>query len=340
MRVLVTGAAGFIGSTTTELLLAAGHDVVAVDNLSAGRQDNIPKGAKFLKRDCGDPDLLSEERGIEACVHFAAHIEPGESMIQPEAYFDNNVGTTFRLVRNLIEAGVTKFVFSSSCAVYGSSAEPLTETHATNPVSPYGQSKLMVETGLSWLAHCKKLRSASLRYFNAAGGMATHPERHLPESHLIPLALAAASGDRPQFGIFGDDYETPDGTCVRDYVHVSDLARAHIQALEALSEHEQLTLNLGSGRGSSNREVVEMVRNITGLAFEVRSLPRRPGDPAVAVADSSLARSILGWQPAESELDTIVRDAWAAYQTWRPLPIESERHSGLSEAGSSNVVGP
>lgn len=314
MRVLVTGAAGFIGSTTAELLLAAGHEVVAVDDLSSGFRHNLPPGATFIERDCGDPAVVIEALPIDACMHFAALIEPGASMARPEDYFDNNVGTTFRLVRNLIAAEVTKFVFSSSCAIYGSSAEPLTEAHPKHPVSPYGESKLMVESGLSWLARCGRLRCASLRYFNAAGGVPSHPEQHEPETHLIPLALAAAAGDLARFGIYGDDYETRDGTCVRDYVHVRDLARAHVMALEALEDHAELAVNLGTGIGSSNREVVDMVRRVTGRDFDVQRLARRPGDPGVAVADGTKARAVLGWEPTDSALETIVRDAWAGYQ--------------------------
>jgi UDP-glucose 4-epimerase len=316
VRVLVTGAAGFIGSTTAELLLAKGHEVVALDSLISGRIENVPAGATFVEGNCGDFDLVRSLGSFEACVHFAARIEPGESMKYPEVFFSNNVASSFRLLDALIQSSVERFVFSSSCAVYGNQVEmPIDESRSIQPQSPYGQSKRMVEEGLNWLVSTGRLRAASMRYFNAAGGTLAHPERHNPEIHLIPIALDAADGRRDYLEIFGDDYPTPDGTCIRDYIHVSDLAEAHVLAITALEDHRELVLNLGSGVGYSNRQVAETIKKVTGRDFEIRYTERRPGDPAAAVASNGRACEILGWQLERSDIEVIVADAWAAHQS-------------------------
>jgi UDP-glucose 4-epimerase len=315
VKVLVTGAAGFIGSTTAELLLQRGHEVVALDNLSKGRIENVPSRATFVEGDCGDENLVAKLGFFDACVHFAGRIEPAQSVTHPEEFFASNVGSTFALTQALVRLGVERFVFSSSAAVYGSQVNmPIDEDRPASPESPYGQSKRMVELGLHWLAESGKLRAASLRYFNAAGGTLAHPERHTPEIHLIPLALDVVLGVSDHLNLFGDDYPTPDGTCIRDYVHVLDLADAHILAIEALADHSELIMNLGSGVGYSNRQVIHKVEEITGEDFDVRVAPRRPGDPAIAVADIGRAQSVLRWQPTRSSLETIVADAWAARQ--------------------------
>jgi UDP-glucose 4-epimerase len=317
MRVLVTGAAGFIGSTTAELLLDLGHDVVALDNLVRGRRDNVPERATFVEGDYGNAALIRSLGAFDACVHFAARIEPVESMAYPETFFANNVGQSFAMLEALITTGTTKVVFSSSCAVYGNQVQmPIDEACATGPESPYGQSKLMVEQGLSWMAARGRLRYASLRYFNAAGGTLAHPERHDPEIHLIPLALDAAIGRREVLSIYGTDYPTSDGTCVRDYIHVTDLADAHVRAIEALDIQPELVLNLGTGTGSSILQVIDSVQRVTGRDVPVRRDQRRSGDPAEAVASNALAREVLGWQPQKSLLDDIVADAWMAHQTF------------------------
>jgi UDP-glucose 4-epimerase len=315
VRVLVTGAAGFIGSTTTEVLLAQGHDVVALDSLLSGHAENVPAKATFVEGDCGDIKLIRSLGSFDACIHFAGRIEPAESMKYPEVFFANNVGSTFRLLEALVESHVERFVFSSSAAVYGNQTEmPIDESRPLNPESPYGRSKLMVEEGLHWLTSSGRLHAASMRYFNAAGGTTEHPEQHRPEIHLIPIALDVAAGKRPYLEIYGDDYPTPDGTCIRDYVHVSDLAEAHVLAIGVLEHRSELVLNLGSGVGYSNHEVVEMVKHVTGADFEVRVGDRRPGDPSAAIASNDAAREILGWKLERSDLGTIVQDAWAAHQ--------------------------
>ena len=316
MRVLVTGAAGFIGSTTAELLLDLGDEVVALDNLVRGRRDNVPARAVFVEGDVGDVDLVSSLGAFDACVHVAARIEPADSMREPETFFANNVAQSFSLLEALVRSGTPKFVFSSSCAVYGNQVEmPIDESRATSPHSPYGETKLMVEQGLRWMAQRGRIRSASLRYFNAAGSTLAHPERHDPEIHLIPLALDAVRGRREFLSVYGTDYPTRDGTCVRDYVHVSDLADAHVRAIHALDHHDSLTLNLGTGTGSSIFEVLDSVRRVTGREVPIRLEDRRPGDPAEAVASQLLSRERLGWTPRSSGLDEIVADAWSARQT-------------------------
>ncbi len=315
MKILVTGAAGFIGSTTAELLLAGGHEVVALDNLVNGRVENVPSDATFVEGDCGDDELVSSLGTFDACAHFAGRIEPAESVKFPEVFFDNNVASSFRLLDVLVKSGVERFVFSSSCAVYGNQERmPIDEDRPTQPLSPYGQSKRMVEEGLHWLAESGRIRSASLRYFNAAGGTTAHPERHRPEIHLIPIALDVAMGRRDYLEMYGTDYPTPDGTCIRDYIHVSDLAQAHVLAITALEANSELIVNLGSGVGSSNRQVVEMVQKVTGKEIEVRYCDRRPGDPATAIASNEYARDVLGWKLEHSDLEEIVGDAWAAHQ--------------------------
>lgn len=319
MKVLITGAAGFIGSTTTELMVSRGHEVVALDNLSSGRVENVPKGATFVEGDCGDEKLVTSLGSFDACIHFAARIEPAESMKYPEVFFANNVGATFRLLNALIQSRVERFVFSSSCAVYGDqTAMPIDEECPINPQSPYGQSKRMVEEGLQWLVSNGRLRAATMRYFNAAGGTPVHPERHNPEIHLIPIALDVASGKRRVLEVYGDDYPTPDGTCVRDYVHVSDLAEAHILAISALDKNPYLVLNLGSGIGHSVQEVVSCVKEVTGVDFEVCVTGRRSGDPAEAIASNRRAREVLGWHLERSDLETMVRDAWTAVHALEP----------------------
>lgn len=317
MRILVTGAAGFIGSTTAELLLVQGHEVVALDNLITGSAENVPQKATFVHGDCGDVELVTSLGSFDACVHFAARIEPADSMKFPEVFFSNNVGSTLRLLDTLINSGVERFVFSSSCAVYGDqSVMPIGEDRPTQPHSPYGQSKRMVEEAMHWLAALGRMRTASLRYFNAAGGTLAHPERHRPEIHLIPIALDVALGRRTHLEIYGDDYPTPDGTCIRDYVHVSDLAQAHALAITALDAHSELTINLGTGVGSSNRQVVETVQKVTGQELDVRYVDRRPGDPARAIASNEYARDVLGWKLEHSDLEEIVRDAWEAHRSF------------------------
>ncbi len=234
----------------------------------------------------------------------------------PEVFFSNNVASSFRLLEALVQTGVERFVFSSSCAVYGDQLEmPIDEERETRPHSPYGQSNLMVEQGLEWLVAQGRRRAASLRYFNAAGAMLAHPERHNPEIHPIPIAFDASLGLRDQLDVFGDDYPTPDGTCVRDYIHVSDIADAHSLAIGALETHPGLTLNLGTGIGSSNRQVIDEVKKVTGREFEVRYVERRAGDPAAAVASNARAKEVLGWNPKRSDLNTIATDAWVAHQT-------------------------
>jgi len=259
--------------------------------------------------------LVRSLGSFDACIHFAGRIEPGESMKYPETFFANNVASSFGLLEALVQSGVKRFVFSSSCAVYGDQVEmPIDEDRATRPHSPYGQSKLMVEEGLHWMASVGRIRAATLRYFNAAGGTLVHPERHRPEIHLIPIALEVVTGQRSHLEIYGSDYPTPDGTCIRDYVHVSDLARAHVLAIGALEDEPELVLNLGTGVGSSNREVVNMVQSATGQSFEVRYVARRPGDPAAAIASNKRARDILGWKLEHSSLENIVADAWSAFR--------------------------
>ena len=316
MRVLVTGAAGFIGSTTAELLLDAGHDVIALDDLSHGRRENVPTRATFVEGRCGDESLVSDLGTIDACVHFAGRIEPALSMVEPEEFLVTNVGETLALFRALVGAGCPKVVFSSSAAVYGAQdVMPIVEDRPTRPESPYGQSKLVVEECLHWLSVSGRMRAASLRYFNAAGATPAHPERHDPEIHLIPLALDAAAGLRPGLDLYGDDYPTRDGTCVRDYVHVVDLAAAHVLAIEALDDDPEIVANLGNGVGYSNLEVIDAVERVTGRRLNVRHAPRRPGDPASAVASNARAREVLGWRPEHPSLEGIVEDAWSARHT-------------------------
>lgn len=315
MRVLVTGGAGYIGSVTAEMFLDEGHEVVVLDDLSSGRRANVPERALFVLGRCGDSKIIASLGHLDACVHFAGKIAPAESMSRPEDYFENNVAQTLALLQSLVDTGCPRFVFSSSCAVYGDQAEmPIDETRPVSPQSPYGQSKLMIEQALAWLADRGRIRSASLRYFNAAGGTLHHPERHEPEIHLIPLALDVALGRRPRLELFGDDYPTRDGTCVRDYIHVLDLASAHVKAVSVQDDNPHLTLNLGSGTGYTNLEVINEVQRVSGRDVEVVIAPRRPGDPAAAVASNELAQTTLRWRPQHSTLSEIVQDALAAHQ--------------------------
>jgi UDP-glucose 4-epimerase len=313
LRVLVTGIAGFIGSNTGALLVSEGHEVVGLDDLSTGRRANVPAGVTFVEGSCGDRDLVISLGRFDACIHFAGRIEAGISMDIPETFFAVNVADTMYLLEALIATGTPRFVFSSSAAVYGAVEDmPITEATPTNPESPYGESKLAVETFLHWLSERGRLRVASLRYFNAAGATNDHPEDHLPETHLIPLALDAASGRSGALQLFGTDYPTRDGTCIRDYVHVVDLARAHILAISALETHASIVCNLGTGTGSTIREVLDSVARVTGHEVPVDAVAARPGDPAAAVASNDRARSLLGWTLKAPDLDTIVRDAWIA----------------------------
>jgi UDP-glucose 4-epimerase len=313
-RILVTGGAGYIGSAVADALLTKGYDVTVFDNLSHGDRAAVPESAALVIGDVGDRaalDKVFQNSKFDAVMHLAAWIEAGESMHAPERYFRNNSANTLTLLEAILIHKVPRFVFSSTAALYGTPERtPIEETDALLPVNAYGESKLLVERMLEWFHRVHGLRYASLRYFNAAGAAGTRGENHRPESHLIPLALEVALGKRDQIAIYGTDYPTPDGTCVRDYIHVSDLASAHLLALEALKEKAPLIYNLGNGRGFSVMEVIEAARKVTGHSIPAHKTDRRPGDPAVLVASSQKIRDELRWSPKHAELDDIVRSAW------------------------------
>ena len=318
MKVLVTGGAGYIGSVVTSQLIARGHQVFVYDNLSHGFRGAVPKKTDLIVGDIADRANLTRviaTCGIEAVMHFAAFIEAGESMKVPEKYFRNNTVGSLTLLETMIESGVKNFVFSSTAALYGDpESTPIRETDRLQPTNAYGESKLLVEQMLEWFHNIHGLRYASLRYFNAAGATAELGEAHRPESHLIPIILQVALGKRDSISIYGTDYPTPDGTCVRDYVHISDLAQAHLLALEALEAKPKQIYNLGNGRGFSVREVIETARKVTGHKIRALETPRRPGDPAVLVASSEKIQNELGWKPEHAELEQIIASAWAWHQ--------------------------
>ena len=318
MKILVTGGAGYIGGTVALRLLAAGHNVLIYDNFSHGHRDLVPTGIQLIEGDLADREQLTRifrDEQVDAVMHFAALIEAGESMKQPEIFFRNNTASTLSLLEAMLASGVDRLVFSSTAAVYGEPrSTPIEEDAVLAPTNAYGESKLLVEHMLTWLNRIHGLRYASLRYFNVAGAVEGRGEAHEPESHLIPLILDVALGRRKNIKVFGQDYPTPDGTCIRDYVHVGDLADAHILALDALGTHSRLIYNIGNGHGFSVREVVESVRRVTGHPIPLLEEPRRPGDPAVLVASSKRIMDELGWKPRFSALDDIVRSAWIWHQ--------------------------
>ena len=322
MRVLVTGGAGYIGGTVANALLDADHEVVIYDNLCHARRDLVPARAEFLEGDIADRAKLEqifEARHFDGVMHFAALIEAGESMKVPEVYFRSNTAATLSLLEAMIAKKVDRLVFSSTAALYGNPESiPIREDAKLQPTNTYGESKLLVEHMLHWINQIHGLRYASLRYFNVAGAVVdpsgSRGEAHEPESHLIPLILDVALGLRKNIKIFGQDYPTADGTCVRDYIHVSDLAKAHLLALDALGTHSKLIYNLGSGNGFTVREVIDSVRRVTGKPIEVEELPRRAGDPAVLVASSEKITAELGWKPDYPNLDDIIASAWAWHQ--------------------------
>ena len=313
MRVLVVGGAGYIGSHATRALRRHGYEVIIYDNLSTGYKF-LADGFELIAGDIADPAKLAEVmKRAEAVMHFAAHAYVGESVQNPRKYFQNNVEAALTLLNTALDAGVRRFVFSSSCAVYGIPLTvPIPESNPRQPVNPYGVSKLFVENALEAYDRAYGMRFASLRYFNAAGADESGEigELHEPETHLIPLALAAAAGKGGELQVFGTDYPTPDGTCIRDYIHVNDLAEAHVLALEQVAKNnESLALNLGTGHGYSVMEVIKTVEGITGRAVPRRIAPRRAGDPPALVADSKRAHQFLGWRPSRS-LEEVVSTAW------------------------------
>jgi len=314
MRILVTGGAGYIGSVVTEELIKAGHEAVVYDNLSCGHRQAVDPSAKFVHGDLLDRDTLRRalsENEIQVVMHMAASALVGESATNPSKYYQNNLVAGLSLLDAMRECGVQRLVFSSTCATYGEPEKvPIDETAANNPTNPYGESKLAFERALRWYDNAYGLRYASLRYFNAAGATERCGEWHDPETHLIPLVLQVAAGTRSQVSIYGDDYPTRDGTCVRDYIHIVDLARAHILALGILEERSDI-YNLGcEGDGYTVREVIDMARNVTGREIKTQMSPRREGDPAVLVANSTKIRKALGWRPEFQDLREIIRSAW------------------------------
>ncbi|GHF76992.1 UDP-glucose 4-epimerase GalE [Streptomyces thermodiastaticus] len=307
---LVTGGAGYVGSVVAQHLLEAGHEVVVLDNLSTGFREGVPAGAAFIEGDIRDAGRWLDD-SFDAVLHFAAFSQVGESVVKPEKYWENNVGGTMALLAAMREAGVRTLVFSSTAATYGEPVSvPITETDPTAPTSPYGASKLAVDHMITGEAAAHGLGAVSLRYFNVAGAYGAFGERHDPESHLIPLVLQVALGRRETISVFGDDYPTPDGTCVRDYIHVADLAEAHLLALRAARPGEHLICNLGNGNGFSVREVIDTARKVTGHPIPEVVAPRRGGDPAVLVASAAAAREKLGWNPSRADLADIIADAW------------------------------
>lgn len=313
MRVLVTGGAGYIGSVAGERLMLAGHDVAVFDNLSHGHREAVPPKARFIEGDLKRPDAIRaafEAHRPEAVMHFAGDIQVGESMLDPFRYLAHNVACGLNLLRAAVDHGVRRFVFSSTANLYDAPERiPIDEDTPPRPGSPYGEAKLYIERSLAWLERTHGMRYACLRYFNAAGATEERGEDHDPETHLIPLVLQAALGRREKISIFGEDYDTPDGTCVRDYIHVSDLAEAHVLSMAAL-DRGSFTYNVGVGRGYTVREVVEAARRITGRAIPAVAAPRRSGDVSRLVADSSRIRKLLEWNPKFPDLEQIIESAW------------------------------
>jgi UDP-glucose 4-epimerase len=309
----VTRGAGYIGSATAEALIQAGHQVTVYDSLVTGHRAAVPEGARFVQADLSDSHALAETltgQPFDAIMHFAAFIEAGESMKEPGRFYHNNYINSLALIENAVRAGVRRFVLSSTAAVFQSSDEPLTEESPLGPTNVYGHTKLLIEETLEWYRQIHGLRYAALRYFNACGALPNRGEAHQPESHLIPLVLRVPLGERESANIYGSDYPTPDGTCIRDYIHIADLVSAHLLALEALGEQERLIYNLGSGNGYSVREVIETVRQVTGHPIPVHELPRRPGDSARLVASSEKIKRELGWKPEHDNLQEIIASAW------------------------------
>ena len=318
MKILITGGAGYIGGSVARLLLADGHQVTLYDNFCHSKPDALPAGAALVQGDLNDAALLTSTLAAgqyEGIMHFAALIEAGESMKQPQLYFRNNTVGTLTLLEAMHITGHDKLVFSSTAACYGEpESSPIPETARLKPTNPYGESKLLSEYMMRWMSSAHGLRYAALRYFNVSGAIEGYGEAHEPESHLIPLLLDVALGRRASINVYGADYPTPDGTCIRDYIHVEDLARAHVSALLALSDHQELIYNIGNGQGFSILEVIESVRRVTGHAIPVQNCPRRPGDPAILVASSESIRKDLGWVPKYPNLDDIIRSAWDWHQ--------------------------
>ncbi len=319
MNVLVTGGAGYIGSATSALLLEAGHRVTVFDNLSNGHRKAVPAQARFVQGDIserGALDTLFQMEPFDAVIHFAALIEAGESMEQPARYFRHNVVYSQKLLEAMLAHGVKRIVFSSTAAVYASKSGPLQEDDPHQPANVYGATKLMIEQMIHWLHRQAGLRYCVLRYFNACGSMldpagkAVRGEAHTPETHLIPLTLQVPLGKRDAIKIYGTDYETLDGTCIRDYIHIADLASAHVLAVEALDARQAMTYNLGNGQGFSVRQVIDAARQVTGHPLPAVETARRPGDAAILVASSERINDELGWKPRYPRLDDIVTSAW------------------------------
>jgi UDP-glucose 4-epimerase len=315
MDILLTGGAGYIGSTVTFELLMAGHQVWVLDSLEKGHAGAVPPGAVFVEGTLGVPGALEglfASVRFDAVMHFAAYIEAGESMRDPSRFFRNNTANTLRLAEAAVQAGIPRFIFSSTAAVYGNPEYvPIDEMHPTQPTNAYGMAKLLADQALDWIARLQGLTCISLRYFNAAGSGPVLGEDHRPETHLIPLILEVAAGQRERLTLFGTDYPTPDGTCIRDYIHIQDLAQAHLLALEADLPGRRHVYNLGNGRGFSNRQVIQVAEAITGKLIPVMEAPRREGDAAVLVASSEKIRRQLGWCPRFPDLEAIIGSAWA-----------------------------
>lgn len=315
MRILVAGGAGYIGSITVEHLIEQGHRVTVLDNLDRGHRDAVHPQAEFVQADLADREALDgvfQQGNFDAVMHFCASSQVGESVVDPMLYYRNNISNGINLVDAMLAHDVKRFVFSSTAAIFGEPAEqPISETTLKNPLNPYGRTKLYFENLLADADTAHGLKSVALRYFNAAGATAERGEDHRPETHLIPLIIDAARGRRPSITVFGDDYPTPDGTCVRDYIHVSDLAQAHILALKHLeSTNTSDAFNLGNGTGFSVRQVIDAVEQVSGKKVTVEMGPRRAGDPAVLVAASQKIRERLGWTPQYADLNAIVESAW------------------------------
>ena len=318
MKILVTGGAGYIGGTVSRILAASGNDVTVYDNFCHSQRSVVPDGMRLVEGDIADRALIEttlREGPFDGVMHFAALIEAGESMKRPELYFRANTAATLTLLEAMQATGHQRLVFSSTAACYGEpESVPIREDARLQPTNPYGESKLLVERMLQWMNEIHGFRYASLRYFNVAGAIEGYGEAHEPESHLIPLILDVALGRRAGIKIFGRDYPTKDGTCVRDYIHVQDLADAHLLALAALNEKSRVIYNIGNGQGFSVLEVIESVRRVTGKVIPVEECPRRDGDPAVLVASSEKIKDELGWAPKFGELDMIIASAWEWHQ--------------------------